>query len=41
MAELRPLVEEDKVFSAYVKTSGVNFVPELCFQLLKGRFAPF
>lgn len=40
MAELRPLVEEDKVSSAYVETSGVDLVPELCFQFLKGRFAP-
>lgn len=41
MAELRAQGGVDKVSLACVETSGVNFVPELCFHFLKDRFAPF
>lgn len=41
MTELRPPVEVVKVSLACVDTSQANFVPELCFQFRKGRFAPF
>lgn len=27
--------------ASYVETSGIDSLPELCFQFLKGRFAPF